>query len=418
MSVGRRLVVYLGEREVGALVRAEQAEDGFSFAYTDAWLTDPDAFGISLSLPRVRDLDPRRARRFFANLLPEANVRALVCRRLGISDGNDFALLEAIGGECAGALTILPEGAPPSQGAAEYEPLPSETLLELSRGYEALPAVDGRGRVRLSLAGAQDKLPVLEKGGRFFLPLGSSPSSHIIKFPNRSFKHLPANETLLSELGRRVGLPVAKARWQPLGAEGLCVVERYDRIRAEDGTIRRLHQEDLCQALGVASISKYEQEGGPSFAGCVDVVREHSLEPLSDTRALFRWAAFNVIAGNADGHAKNLSLLHDDGWRLAPFYDLVCTRAYDRIDRRLAMKLGEETDPDRIRRPQITACAREVGLRPAWLVDAFRSVAEAILASLPDALEASETSRSPAAERIVPLVRKQAHRILRDLAAA
>ena len=406
------LAVHFGVRKVGTIRRTD---DGLAFAYTEEWLTDPDAFGLSLSLPRVREVDPRRARFFFANLLPEANVRTLVCRRLGISEDNDFALLEAIGGECAGAFTIVPEGTDPVASSAEYELLEPKRLAELARGYEALPAVDGRGRVRLSLAGAQDKLPVLEDGGRFYLPLQSSPSTHILKFPNRNFKHLPANEVLVSELARRVGLPVVPTRWEKIGSEGLCVVQRYDRIR-EGTTVTRLHQEDLCQALGVAPANKYEQEGGPSFIGCVDVVREHSHEPLTDVQALLRWLAFIIVAGNADGHAKNLSLLYDDGWRLAPFYDLVCTRAYDRIDRRLAMRVGGESDPDRLRRLQVEACARELALKPGWLVSTVVAVAESILEELPEAVSASGVAKSPAVERIVPLVRKQARRLIRELA--
>ncbi|HVH46724.1 MAG TPA: HipA domain-containing protein, partial [Labilithrix sp.] len=190
-------------------------------------------------------------------------------------------------------------------------------------------------------------------------------------------------------------------RWEKVGTEGLCVVERYDRVRSDD-RITRLHQEDLCQALGIASTSKYEQEGGPSFSGCVDVVRDHSFEPLTDTQALLRWLAFNVIAGNADGHAKNLSLLYDDGWRLAPFYDLVCTRSYDRIERRLAMSIGNESDPNRLRKLHFENCAREVGVRPAWLLDNVRTMADTIMTELPAAVATCGVARSPAVELITP----------------
>jgi serine/threonine-protein kinase HipA len=413
MTSARRLAVYLGARRVG---RIDRTDDGLTFTYTEEWLADPDGFALSLSLPRIRDIDSRRARSFFANLLPEANVRVLVCRRLGISEGNDFALLEAIGGECAGALSILPEGVDPLASTDDYELLEPKRLRELAQNYEALPAVDGHGKVRLSLAGAQDKLPVLEEGGRYYLPRGTSPSTHILKFPNRNFKHLPANEVLLTELARRVGLPAVEARWEKIGGEGLCVVRRYDRVRVESGTIERLHQEDFCQALGVSSTSKYEQEGGPAFETCVDVVREHSIEPLTDTQALLRWLAFNAIAGNADGHAKNLSLLWEDGWRLAPFYDLVCTRSYERIDRRLAMNVGGENDPDKLKRRHLEACARKVDLKPTWLTSTVATMAESILDELAAAIDASGVKRSPVAERVVPVIRKQARRMLRELA--
>jgi serine/threonine-protein kinase HipA len=405
------LTVYFETHRVGVLRRTD---DGASFEYAAEWLTNPDGFAISLSLPRLPKIDPRSARAFFANLLPEASVRVALCRRLGISESNDFGLLEAIGGECAGALTILPEDTVPNDQDANYEPLSTEQLRDLAQAHEALPALDGRKNVRLSLAGAQDKLPVLEKDGRFYLPLGSSPSTHILKFPNRHFKHLPANEVLIAELARRIGLPTVRTRWAKIGREGLCVVERYDRIR--DGqSIRRLQQEDLCQSLGVSPLAKYEQEGGPSFVRCVDVVRAHSYEPFADTEALLRWQIFNVIVGNADAHAKNLSLLWDDGWRLAPFYDLVCTRGYERLDRRLAMAIAKERNPDRLRRPHFEACARDVDVKPSWLVDVARNMAEQTISVLPDAIEAAGVSRSAAVERIVPVVRKQSRRLLREL---
>lgn len=407
-----RLAVYAGARLVGMLTREDE---GLSFAYGEAWLADPEAFAISLALPLGRELDPRKARAFFANLLPEAGVRALVCRRLGVSEGNDFGLLEAIGGECAGALTILPEGTAPADRPHDYELLEPKRLRELARSYEALPAVDGRDRVRLSLAGAQDKLPVLLDGGRFYLPVGNSPSTHILKFPNRYFKHLPANEVLVMKLARRVGLRVVDARWECVGPEGLCLVERYDRARDAEGNIVRYHQEDLCQALGVAPTLKYQSEGGPSFVACFDAVRAGTTEPLADAQALLRWLAYSVVVGNADAHAKNVSLLRDDGWRLAPFYDLVSTRAYERIDRRLAMAIGGESDPDRLRRHHFEAQAREVDVRPAWLIDSVLQMADAVLTELTPAVEEAAVLRSPAVERITPAVKKQARRLLRDL---
>jgi serine/threonine-protein kinase HipA len=408
-----RLTVYFGLRTVGSLTNSA---DGFLFEYAPSWLDDKEGFSISITLPRSAKVDPVKARSFFSNLLPEASVRTLVCRRLGVSEGNDFALLKAIGGECAGALTIVEEAKGPLDRDDEYELLSKKRLAALARSYEALPAVDGRGRVRLSLAGAQDKLPVYEEDGRFYLPLGNSPSTHILKFPNRHFKHLPANEVLLSELARRVGLSVARARWERIGDEGLCAVERYDRVRDEHGEVSRIHQEDFCQALGVPPIAKYEQEGGPALLGCVELVRDHGVEPLIDTQALLRWSMFNVVAGNADGHAKNLSLLWHDGWRLCPFYDLVCTRVYPRIDRHMAMTIGGERDPDKLRRPQLEACARELGIGRTWLVEVMRSVAGEVVDGLAEAIAAAAVADSPIATVVSRQVKKQARRILRELA--
>lgn len=413
MSVSLLCVFYEG-RLVG---RITPGEGGMAFAYDRAWLDARDAFAISLSLPLDGAFDDRRAMRFFANLLPEANVRTLVCRRLGISEGNDFALLAAIGGECAGALTILPEGVDPLEQSSEYEVLPRRKLADLAARYEALPAVDGTGRARLSLAGAQDKLPVKLDGDRILLPLGSSPSTHILKFPNRDYRHLPANEVVVMQLAHAVGLPVVRTKWLAIGDEGLCLVERYDRVQ-EDDAIRRVHQEDLCQALGVAASSKYEDEGGPSFADVVTLVRDHSVAPLDDVDALVRWLAFDAIVGNADGHAKNLSLVRREGLRLAPFYDLVCTRSYEALERRLAMSVGGERDPDRLRPAHLEACARALDVKPRLLFATFERMAEAVLDRLGDAIAAAQVGESPAIQRMTPQIRKQARRWLRELRPA
>ena len=406
------LEVRHGSELVGHLTPV--GSNGLAFAYADAWLSSPTGFGISLSLPLSKDLDARRATTFFANLLPEGNVRTLVCRRFGVSEGNDFALLAAIGGECAGALTIVPEGAFEAR-KADYVPIEKAQLLELARGHEVLPTVDDGDAVRLSLAGAQDKLPVLEDDGRFYLPRGGSASTHILKFPNRDFKHLPANEVLMATLAARLGLPTVATRWEKLGKEGVCVVARYDRVRDESGHVSRLHQEDLCQALGVSPHAKYEQEGGPSFVACVDAVRATTVDPLIGTRTLVRWMLFNAITGNADGHAKNVSLLFDDGWRLAPLYDLVCTRAYERLDRRLAMRFGGESDPDKLRAPHFEAMAKDLALKPSWLAGEASEMCEAIPSALDEAILAAGVARSPAVERIGVLVRKQARRLGREL---
>jgi len=394
--------------------RLNERDDGMSFEYTREWLEGAAGFAISTSLPRIAALDARKAQFFFANLLPEANVRALLCRRLRISVDNDFALLEAIGGECAGALTLLPDGQTPSETEHDYELLPEARLKDLADGQSPLPVVDHDERVRLSLAGAQDKLPVFVDGDRLFLPRGNSPSTHILKFPNPSYKHLPANEAWVSALARKLELPTVRTSWRRVGSEGLLLVERYDRRRDGD-TVTRLHQEDFCQAFGLPSFKKYEGEGGPTFPRCVEHVRKTAIEPLRDTQSLLRWHAFNLVAGNADGHAKNLSMLWNNGWQLAPFYDLVCTRAFDNLDRRLAMTFGPEGDPDRVRRKQIEEWASSVDLRAASLVATVVALARKTQEVLGDIATEAEVQDSPAVAGIAHLVGKQAKRLLREL---
>ncbi|MEI8256851.1 MAG: HipA domain-containing protein [Deltaproteobacteria bacterium] len=240
----------------------------------------------------------------------------------------------------------------------------------------------------LSLAGAQDKLPVYVDGEVLWLPTGSAPSSHILKFDNRDFKHLPANELMILRLATAVGLPAVPGTLRRFGKATALLVERYDRVE-RSGALQRLHQEDLCQALGYPAERKYQTEGGPGLARCMEIVRRHSSDPLVDSLLLIRWQLFNAVVGNADGHAKNLALLHGaTGTRLAPFYDLVCTRAYPRLDRRLAMHIGTSADPDALRRADWAAAAADLGVGERFLRDTAREMISAVR----DALEPTRRS--------------------------
>lgn len=414
--MNRRLHVQHGEAWVGVLEQAPSGE--MTFAYAPAWLASPGRFAVSLQLPLREEPFGEPAHAFFANLLPEAEVRRQLCLKLGLSVDNDFALLSAIGGDCAGALSLVDPDAPAPARRSGYRPL-DRLQLEALAANPVLAAVDGAQGVRLSLAGAQDKLPVLVEGEKLFVPFGDAPSTHLLKFASPRFKHLPANEVLMALVARALGLPVAEVTWWKLRREGMCVVERYDRRRGPGGRWERVHQEDLCQALGHRPLLKYEREGGPGFTPCFDAVRRVSVDPVADGQSLLRWLVFNVVAFNADGHAKNLSLVHDAGrTRLAPFYDLVCTRAYPRLARHLAMGVGGEFDPTLVRRPNWERLARELGLGTRFVLELVRETAE----RCPDAFtEAAREFRGrfgekPALQLVLPKVRRQAKRVLQLLA--
>ena len=162
-----------------------------------------------------------------------------------------------------------------------------------------------------------------------------------------------------------------------IGQTRYAQIARYDRVWDERGEVRRLHQEDFCQALGYGHEKKYQEHGGPSFAQCYRLVQEASSEPAIDAQHLLRWQIFNVLAGNSDGHAKNLSLLHlpDDATRLAPFYDLVCTRAIERIDYHLAFDVGGERNPSVITPARWEALAKQCDVRPQFLGKLVRETA-------------------------------------------
>ena len=269
-------------------------------------------------------------------------------------------------------------------------------------------------RPRLSLAGAQDQCPLLVRDGGYFLPQREAPSSHILKFELADYRHLPAYETFTTALAAAVELPVVDIALQSLGRTRYALIARYDRCLEAGGEVRRLHQEDFCQSLGYGHAHKYQEHGGPSFAQCYRLVLEASSEPAVDAPHLLRWQVFNVLAGNSDGHAKNLSLLYlpDGAIRLAPFYDLICTRAIVRIDDRLAMDVGGERNPSLIVPAHWEALARACDLRPRFLATLVKETANGLLERLGPARAAFEARYGayPALQRIERIVIRQCRR--------
>ncbi len=388
--------------------------------YDAKWLGRDDAFPISISLPLQKvPFETPAAHQFFANLLPEGQARQAVCSRLGISVDNDVALLRAIGGECAGALSIVETGKRRRTTDESYERLTDSRLADLVDGDTLVPLLLGGPPTRLSLAGAQDKLPVGVFDGELYLPLEGAPSTHILKLPNPRYRHLPLNEAYVMGLASRIGFDVAPSEVMTQTNPPSLLVERYDRRRAGDEVIR-LHQEDLCQALALPPSRKYEQEGGPAFADAARVLRDHVRRPVVDLRRLLQWQAFNVVVGNSDGHGKNLALLYDGPeLRLAPFYDLLSTRQYPGLDRKLAMSVGGRRDPAELHRPQWEQLARDAGIGPRIAVSSVVSVAERCL-ELEPAWTKEYRSRHGNRTILQTLPRwivKNARKVLRNLAA-
>ena len=404
------LNVYVENNEVGII--QVNFEGRMSFRYSTSWLENPDCYRISVSLPLTTDTyPPERSHSFFANLLPEGSVREHVTRELGISVDNDFELLSKIGGECAGALWIG-SGIPPPTEDQSYKPISEKELHDLMTTSGVFSSIVGTGKVRLSLAGAQDKLPVHVADGEVMLPEAGAPSTHILKFPNRDFKDLPANEVMMTSLASHLGLRTVDARLYRVGDTDICLVSRYDRQRDSSGVLRRLHQEDMCQAMNLPSIRKYEAEGGPSFRECFELVSSECDEPAIERDQLLRWLIFNLMIGNADGHGKNLSILYraDGGVGLAPFYDLVCTLSYSNLHRDMAMSIGSRSDPGRIGPRQFNALAEECGVGAKWLRGYVLNMAEATSVVLEAGLDRLEVDPSMHT-RVLPTIRKQTKQI-------
>ena len=239
-----------------------------------------------------------------------------------------------------------------------------------------------------------------------------------LKFELSDYRHLPAYETFTTLLAGAIGLPVVDIRLRSIAETRFALIERYDRQMSESGEIARLHQEDFCQALGFGHERKYQEDGGPTFADCCRLIRDVSSDPANDLRHLLRWQIFNVLAGNSDGHAKNLSLLYQANGeiRLAPFYDLVCTRAIERIDYRLAFSVGDERNPGVVSRKHWDTLAQQCGVRPRFLLDQVRDVAAGLQQQLRPTRESFQRlyGEYAALQRVEQIVTKQCRRTIRD----
>jgi serine/threonine-protein kinase HipA len=400
---GTRLVGYLWRDDLGKM----------AFRYDSVWIDD-DGFSISRSIPLQQSaFENTAAHHFFANLLPEGNARLHIVRDLKIAD-SDFELLREIGGECAGALSILPDDETPSIDN-DFQALSDVELSRIVRRRGLLLLNNKHTRhPRLSLAGAQDKLPVYQSGHKLYLPVGSSPSTHILKFEVPDYKHMPAYETYLTWLAHSVGMEVINISFHQIEAGSYSLSIRYDRTHTYP--VQRLHQEDFCQAMGLRADQKYQQPGnGSGFADCYRLVKKTSSVPLDDARRLLEWQIFNVLAGNSDAHAKNLSFLYLPGnqIRLAPFYDLVCTRAIERIDDKLAMEVGGESHPGAIRMQHWHELAKACDARPSYVEKLVTDTAQKLEQSVPEVRSRFEQQYGnyPALQRVDQVIERQLQKL-------
>jgi serine/threonine-protein kinase HipA len=386
------LDVYLHRDRVGNLERLRHAR--LSFAYELAWV-EGKALPISLSLPvREEPFADEECRPFFSGLLPEGDFLKAIANALHISAGNPFSVLEEIGGECAGAVSLVPTGtAPPFDRSPPPRWLEDTDVARMLAELPMRPLLIGFEEddeiLRLSLAGAQNKLALLAEDSRLGITRGRPPSSHILKKPDLSLPELVANEAYCLALARESGLEAAAAI--PISAadqEGL-LVERYDRSVSETGEeVRRIHQEDFCQALGFRPEEKYEGEGGPGIAECAALLRSHAAAPGRDLLAFLDALLFNLLIRNSDAHSKNYSLLLEGGGsrRLAPLYDLLSASVYGgRYGRKMAMKYGGEYRPQYIRGRHLDGLASDLEIAPRAVRSRAVDLSGRVLDALPRA---------------------------------
>lgn len=383
------LIVSANGIQVGTL-EIEQGQ--WKFGYSTEWKD----YALSPTFPIIPrafedTANTRMVEWFFENLLPEGRLRDLIASRDRIDPRDTWALLIRHGQDTAGALSLTPEGF----AAATEEilvPLSRETLQEKIEASRArnLPLMASWDEIRMSLAGAQEKLGLrIEADGALFLPEGSTPSTHIVKPENASadFPYCPANEFFCMRLAHelKVSVPAVGLLHLP---EPLYVIERFDRepLSAEKGigrAFRRIHQIDLCQTLGVPPSKKYESEGGLGLHHLFDVLRGTFIErPIVAANAVIHWIAFNYLIGNLDAHAKNIAfLMRGQKAAVAPFYDMLCVEAY--LPRQtMAMSIAGENKPGWVEGAHWDAMAYEAGVAPRLV----RSVLSRMSADLPEAI--------------------------------
>jgi serine/threonine-protein kinase HipA len=416
--MARTLDVYLHNELVGHLIQDDGGQ--MVFDYAEGWLQKPGATPLSQSLPLRKERFKRNeCRGFFAGILPEESKREIIARNLGISARNDYAMLEQIGGECAGAVTFIPAGEALPERNYGYRPLSSQELAAMLKELPKHPLLAGEDGIRLSLAGAQDKVAVRIEGNEISLPLGGAPSTHILKPAVERFAGVVFNEAFCMKLAAAAGLPAAKVETRIVEGIEYLLVERYDRTHRQnaDGppALERLHQEDFCQAQGIVSEMKYQKEGGPSLKQCFALLREVSSAPVIDLSRLLDAVIYNYLVGNNDAHGKNFSLLyHGAGTanqeiRLAPLYDVVSTTYYPELSKDMAMKIGGEYSSGKVTPKDFEQLAEQAGLAKPIVKTRVPELAEALIGNFEKA-----GIEQPVAEAVAALIRKRCETVRRE----
>lgn len=327
-----RLWVSMNGLRVGELVKKKSG--ALQFRYADEWLSSPFARSLSLSLPLSKKVyEGDVLFNFLDNLLPDNEaIRAKMQTRFHTATLQPFDLLSAVGKDCVGAIQLSSE--PEAQlGKVDAKPLNETEIADLLKGYASVPLgmQDSEDDFRISIAGAQEKTALLKMDQQWFLPKGTTPTSHILKLPigvlahnNLDLSQSCENEWLCMEVSRAFDLPTANTEIVSFEDQKVLAVERFDRKWLSADQLIRLPQEDMCQALGIAPALKYEADGGPSIKAIMDILRG-SQYAQADREIFFKAQILFWLLAAPDGHGKNFSLFIEanNSYRLTPLYDIL-----------------------------------------------------------------------------------------------
>lgn len=334
--VTMKLTVAMNGIIVGTLCKLKGGT--ITFDYDKSWLALAGARAISLSLPlQNKTLEGDVVYNFFDNLLPDNDeVKARIQRRFSAKTKQPFDLLAKVGGDCVGTIQLYPQDSIPANvQQINATPLTKPQVTTILKGYQygaPLGMLEDNDDFRISIAGAQEKTGLLWYQNQWHLPLGSTPTSHIMKLPigilphhNIDLSESCENEWLCLRITKAYGLPVCNAQISHFGDIKALVVERFDRRWSEDGSwLMRLPQEDMCQALGFGAANKYESDGGPGITPIMDFLYG-SQQAVTDREVFFKSQILFWLLAATDGHAKNFSAFLQKGnhYRLTPLYDIM-----------------------------------------------------------------------------------------------
>lgn len=403
---------------VGYLV--SDSERTLSFAYADAYRALPGAHPISFSLPfRDEPFADAESRAFFQNLLPENDQLDAVIAREGLDRDDLGGILAHVGADLPGALSCLPLDAPPVKIPGhldeDYDLLGEEDVIDIVARLGRNQPLPGELRDPSPVAGFQRKIALVERpDGRFAIPKAGSgvPTTHILKVPDAALPREAFYEAIAAGLANVVGLDAAPSRSRWFGQYEAVLATRFDRTVDAGGAVRRIHQEDFAQALGLPPRLKYQRDGRPGrefSAEAVHRLLQQTVRPAEAVDAFLRATFFNLAVGNTDNHAKNHALLYEDGPapRLAPLYDIVPIRLSENHHHRFSFAIGDALQAEDLRRGDIDRLLGQFGLSAA----AANRFLAARIAPIVDLLGTERTVEDPWGAKFHALIRDECARL-------
>lgn len=395
--------------------------DGILLAYEPSWESRASAFPISLTMPlRTGPYAADQIMPWLANLLPETHLSE-IGQQLKVSPQDIVGLLMNLGRDTAGAFSI----GEARRDGNNFRVVPDEAALErILNELPERPFLVGEQGVSMSLAGVQDKLPVfLGEDGKIAIPVDGTPSTHILKPDIKRLAGSVQNEAFCMTLAKLCGLETAEVTTGKAGKRDYLLVERYDRLADDQGIIRRIHQEDFCQLLGLFPSEKYErtglgQRGGASLVQMFDALARY-VSP-GERLKLLDAVIFNILICNSDSHAKNYSVLIGAAGtaKLAPLYDLMCAAVYKQVDQSLPQQLATKRNANELHGNDWRQFAEAVGLSPVSVIRRVREMTDQVMSQLDgrhQPLFGGEGAGEEMAHKLGHLIGKRCRRIERQL---